>query len=285
MWIRIILLILISSCIFVYGKDEGNKSRLLSNGSPKSRMKQLKSPMQIYSIKSTYKYVRILVWYTLLTPEQLKIYFDNFELLKFKAKWLDNHAVDIIKQTDTIYEQFMLFYHSEKQSIITVFLKLNLQNSEKKFLIKSTIEEVEQALKNYGFIIVNKHPTLYTILCWFALSLLFCCIIISTVRCIVPSLIKLCSNCKKKNVKKSLYIHTEDLLNQNVENKFSSQNEPNSVKIDIPNLLNQTIDSKSRLQDIQNWVDHINEYKDSPETEKKSFVGFDDDVSSFSNDS
>jgi hypothetical protein len=284
MSIRIILLILISLYIFVYGKEEGNKSRLLSNDSSKSRMKQLQSPTDIYYINSTYRYVRILIWYKLRTPKQLKVYFAKFELLKFKEQWLDDRKADVIKQSASIYERFILFYYSKKQSIITVFLKLNLQNTGKKFLIKSTNGDVEQNLKKYDFIPVYEYEIFFTILRWLPTLLFFGCIILSSIW-IVTSLMKLCQKCKKKNVKNSRYIHTENLLNQNAQNKSRLQDVQNCAKIDIQNLSNQNIESESRLQNVQNWVDHINEYQDSPDSEKKSFVDFDNDSNSLSNNS
>ena len=76
--------------------------------------------------------------------------------MKFKEKWLEGDKFDIIESTELIYERFIYIHYPEQQSFVTIFVKLEFDNNDNWFSVKSIIEKVEQTLRMYGFIDSDK---------------------------------------------------------------------------------------------------------------------------------
>jgi hypothetical protein len=127
-----------------------NKLEINSDYPLELHMMNLQSELESYSAESTY--ARVIVWNTMPTSEHLQCHFDKFDLLQLEEERLASGKFDIIEKSESTYERFLYAHYPEQESIITIFVKVNLKNDKYPSSLKFFIEKVDSAFKKYGLI-------------------------------------------------------------------------------------------------------------------------------------
>nr|ACD54703.1 tetratricopeptide repeat family-like protein [Adineta vaga] len=160
-------ILLMSMSLGIIAQAVNKMPKIDSTYSLEPYMMKLESELKPESAESTY--VRVIVWNTKPTGEDLQHHFNKFDLIKVEEKQLEYGKFDVVEKSESTYERFFYAYFTEQQLTATIFVKVNFNSRKNPSLIEAFTTKVNSALAKYGLIDEDKvdsaeiHPNSSTI--------------------------------------------------------------------------------------------------------------------------
>lgn len=157
---KIVLLILISFDVLIHAVDHQLSVKIQQELQPDGAVS---------------KYIRVTLWNTAPSSDDLDDHFKKFALLKLENYQFKYENSDFNEWNDITYERFLYIIYPEQQKILTIFVKVNFSDKQDPSLLTNFIKKVNIVLETYDLLKTKYVYNSYQIIAYIVavLSLIF----------------------------------------------------------------------------------------------------------------